>query len=190
MPAPALGLGVWLDNLYAADLADWLTVTAYLLAALLAWRAAGASGAATPAGERRFWRGCAMLLVAFGINEVFDFQLLLLLAGRAWALDMGYYEQRRLIQAIFLAVLVIGATAAMLGALAVARRAPGSVRLAIAGLLFICTFVLLRAGAFHHADALLGMGPEQFNVGAIQEVAGIAIVALAAAAYARRRGRA
>jgi heme/copper-type cytochrome/quinol oxidase subunit 3 len=75
---------------------------------------------------------------------------------------------------------------AVAGALAATRNMDRAVRAALLGLAMIAAFVLLRAASFHHADAWLGAGPAGFNFGAIQEMAGIAIVA--AAAWYYRRG--
>ena len=45
----------------------------------------------------------------------------------------------------------------------------------------------MRAASFHHLDELLGRGMPEFNWGSIQEMAGILIVAAAAALYVRTR---
>jgi hypothetical protein len=67
------------------------------------------------------------------------------------------------------------------------RRTPSAVRLALVGLVFIGVFVFLRAASFHHLDDLLGRDALVFNWGTLQELAGIAIVALAAQRYGRSK---
>lgn len=184
--AGGLELGYWREGILAADAADWITVAAYGVAALLAGRAAGAARGHRRRRERAFWRAGAALMLLLGINEIFDFQTLLTAIGVAYAQSAGFYEQRRAFQAAFLAALVVAAVVAGLALLRATRRTDPTVRVGLAGLVFIGAFVLIRAASFHHADALLGLGPRAFNFGSMQEMAGIAIFAAAAWAYPRR----
>jgi cell division protein FtsW (lipid II flippase) len=112
--------------------------------------------------------------------------MLLTALGKVWAQRFGLFEQRRMIQLIFVVVLALATLLAVAGALAATRNMDRAVRGALLGLAVIAAFVLLRAASFHHADAWLGAGPAGFNFGAIQEMAGIVIVA--AAAWYYRRG--
>lgn len=184
-----LDFGDWRAAVLAADAADWITVAAYGVAALPCLRAASAAARGTTA-ERTFWRLCALIMVLLGINEVFDFQTVLTAFGKATARAQGWYAQRRAVQLGFVIVLAAGAALTAAGALVLTRKAHRTVRLALLGLLFIGAFILFRAASFHHVDALLGLGPDWFNLGSFQEMAGIGIVAIAAYRYARRAGAA
>ena len=168
-----------------ADFADWITVFAYGLAAILALRAAGTANLRREPRERAFWIAAALLMAFFGVNELFDFQTVLTAVGKAWAQAGGWYEQRRLYQAEFITALAAAMIATGLALVWLVRRTHRAVRLALFGMVFIGSFVLMRAASFHHVDALLGMGPASFNWGSIQEMTGIVIVAAAAHAYAR-----
>lgn len=168
-----------------ADLADWLTVGAYLLAALLAWRAAAAAWLSRHRRDRVFWLITAVLLCFLGINELLDLQTLLTDIGRAHAKTNGWDDRQRQVQYIFVVALGFVAVAAGLGMLWLTRRTHPAVRLALVGLVFIGLFVLLRAASFHHLDDLLGRDALLFNWGTLQELAGIAIVGFAALHYAR-----
>lgn len=176
----------WRASLSDASASDWITVAAYLLVAVLAHRAARRTG---PPRERVFWQLTAVAMLFLGINELFDLQMVLTAAGKAWALEQGWYEQRRLYQLEFIIALAIGA--AVLGVVAIrfTRRAHRAVRVALLGLVFIGAFILVRAASFHHVDALLGMGPDAFNWGSIQEMIGIVIVGFAARRYVQRPNR-
>ncbi|WP_422061273.1 hypothetical protein [Sphingopyxis sp.] len=171
-------------------MADWVTVTAYLLAAIVsAWAATHAS-LRREARERTFWQVTAVLLVFLGINELLDLQTLLTMIGRANAKANGWYPEHRRIQYLFIIGLTVATAVAGLVVLWLTRRAHAMVRLALMGLGFIGLFVLLRAASFHHFDDLLGRGAPSFNWGSIQEMAGIIIVAGAAALYTRKpRGK-
>ncbi len=170
-------------------MADWVTVAAYVLAALLSAIAARYAWLRRETGETLFWRSTAVLLVLLGINELLDLQTLLTEIGRANAEAYGWYGVHRKVQYVFVIALIIAATLAGAALLWVTRRTHRAVRLAIAGLAFIGLFVLLRAASFHHLDDLLGRGMAAFNWGSFQEVAGIVIVAAAAALYTRKPRR-
>lgn len=173
----------WRASLVNASASDWITVAAYLIAALVAVRAARAAARTLERRERLFWALTAALLVFLGINELFDLQTILTAIGKTWALEQGWYADRRLYQFEF--ILALFATAILVGIamLWLTRGANRAVRVALLGLVFIGLFVLIRAASFHHVIGLLGMGPDAFNFGAIQEMAGIMIVGLAAYAY-------
>lgn len=168
-----------------ADLADWLTVGAYFLAALLAGQAGGKAWLWRKARDRAFWVITAVLLCFLGINELLDLQTLLTDVGRAHAKANGWYDRHRQVQYVFVFALGFVAVAAGLGMLWLTRRTHTAVRLALVGLVFIGLFVFLRAASFHHLDDLLGRDALLFNWGTLQELAGIGIVAFAAQRYAR-----
>jgi hypothetical protein len=176
----------WRSSIAQADLADWVTVAAYLLAASLAARAAGRAALARRAGDRLFWRLTASLLVLLGINELLDLQTLLTSVARAHAKSNGWYEQRRSVQYAFVMMLAAGTVLAGIATLWLTRYAHPAVRLALAGLGFIGLFIVLRAASFHHLDELLGRGSPRFNWGSLQEMAGILLVGVAATLYLRR----
>ena len=86
----------------------WLTVAAYFFAAFLSWKAAGRARA--PGGwppQAVFWVGLAALLVMLGINKQLDLQTWFTLAAKRAAQSQGWYENRRIVQ--FLFILALGA---------------------------------------------------------------------------------
>ena len=179
----------WRSSIGRADMADWVTVTAYLLAALLSARAARNAWLRREERDRLFWRIAAVLLVFLGINELLDLQTLLTSIGRAHAKANGWYGEHRHVQQVFVMALGLAAVCAGIALLWLTRRTHFAVRLAFAGLVFIGLFVLLRAASFHHLDQILGRGVPAFNWGSLQEMAGILVVAGAAALYARKPRR-
>ena len=179
----------WRASVEQASASDWITVAAYLGAAIIAAGATRTAGLRREPRERAFWMLTAVLMTFLGINELLDLQKLITLVGKEWAMSGGWYEERRTYQLEFIVALAAGAVLAGLAVVWLTRAAHRAVQTALLGLIFIGVFVLLRAASFHHVDALLGMGPEAFNWGSFQEMAGILIVGLAALAYSRGRPR-
>jgi predicted outer membrane lipoprotein len=64
-----------------------------------------------------------------------------------------------------------------------------TVKCAVAGLILICAFALLRAASFHHVNAMLGSGAHPPNWGWAQELTGIFLVGCAAVFYKRRMSK-
>jgi hypothetical protein len=180
-------IGDWQASIAHADVADWITVTAYLLAAILCSRAAQHAWLQRNSRENMFWRLTAVLLLFLGINELLDLQTLLTMIGRAHAKANGWYADHRKIQYIFVVALAIGAVVFGSAILWLTRRMHYSVRLALGGLVFIALFILLRAASFHHLDDILGRGATEFPLGSIQEMAGILLIAAASLLYTRKR---
>lgn len=177
----------WRATIAHADLADWITVAAYLLGALLSARASRHAWLQRIPRETLFWRLTAALLLFLAINELLDLQTLLTMIGRAHAKAHGWYPQHRRIQYIFVIALAFGALLFGAVMLWLTRQMHAGIRLALAGLLFIGLFILLRAASFHHLDDILGRGATEFPLGSIQEMVGILIVAAAALFYTRGR---
>lgn len=165
---------------------DWLTVLAYGITALLAWRAKGRAVSRIAQREAGFWCATGVALVLLGINELLDLQTLLTETGRSLAREQGWYRERREFQLWFMAVLSVAA--AICAAIAVwwFRASRPAVLFAMAGFGLLGAFVLLRAASFHHTDQFLQRGLEAFDFGAVLETSGILVVAISALLYARR----
>ena len=163
----------------------WLVVASYLVGAVAAFLA----GRSTGGRDACFWYASAFLLVLLGVNKELDLQSLLTESARALARETGWYEQRRQFQALFLAALGIGGLAAA-GLLAGwLRRSHRAVKVAAAGIVILLTFVFMRAASFHHLDEWVTVNVGFMRSGWWLELAGIAVIALAAVAFRRQQSR-
>jgi hypothetical protein len=175
----------WRPGIGDPTVMGWVTVAAYLVAAvgcwLAAWREPMPDGTRRPRSRpSRFWLALALLMLALGINKQLDLQSLATQIGRDVIKAWGLYSERRELQLGFIlavALVCVGALAAFLWA---ARRTLRSRWPAIAGMLFILGFVVIRAASFHNVDAFLAarLGGAKWNW--ILELGGIAIVSAAA----------
>jgi hypothetical protein len=162
----------------------WITVFAYFAAALIC--AAAQRRGATGARPRFFWIAVALLLVLLGINKQLDLQSLLTQVMRDRAKTHGWYEQRRAFQALFIfAIAAIGA--ALFAALPyVMRHQPRERNIALAGLVFLYCFILVRASSFHHVDWALSRTFLCIRLNWLLELGGITIAATGALLAMRR----
>jgi hypothetical protein len=154
----------------------WFTVAAYALAAFLAWRVWSQNRE-----RNRVWFGVTVLMAFLCLNKQMDLQSLVTDIGREIARFFGEYEHRRGFQKFFIiAVLAIVAIFGPLFAWKYRTFLKGH-KLLAAGLVFLLTFIVVRAISFHHMDVFLKKsraGGVKMNW--ILELTGIGLVALAA----------
>ena len=178
----------WRPGIGDPTFVGWLTVAAYVIAALLAARAFATAHRA----ERRFrvsepsvardqrsmkhlWLLITITMVLLGINKQLDLQTLLIQTVRDRAYAHGWYDDRRRYQVDF--ILVVLAVSVLFGiALSLRlRRVLRRVIFAVAGLGMLVVFVLIRASSFHYVDRALSLGG-RFKVNAVLELSGIGLI--------------
>ena len=168
----------WRPKIGDPTFMGWFTVVAYLAAAVLAWRAWKGSTLRKDGG---IWLGVTILMALLCLNKQFDLQSLFTDIGREVARHGAWYEKRRSVQKGF--VLGIFAGSVLFGGWFAWRFRTflGGHKLLAFGLLFLLTFIVIRAVSFHHFDVFLkeGIGGVRWNW--ILELSGIALVAIAAA---------
>ena len=153
----------------------------YGTTAVLAFRASRVNfPLATAERERIFWILILLLLGALAINKQLDLQSALTAAGRCLAHAQGWYGQRRPVQMAFLAGLAVMAVIFLVMLLRLLRDSWMRNALPVLGLVFVCTFVLMRAVGFHHADRLLGLPVLGLRANTALEWAGPALISLGA----------
>lgn len=178
--------GRWRPGIGDPTVLGWVTVAAYLVAAVGCAMAAPresmlhADDRRGRPGSSRFWMVLAGLLVALGINKQLDLQSLVTQIGRDLVGRWGLYSGRRELQIGFIAAVAMACALGLSGFLWAARRRMRTRWPAVAGMIFILGFVMIRAASFHHVDALLAarLGGLKWNW--ILELGGIGVVASAA----------
>ncbi|HET6416226.1 MAG TPA: hypothetical protein VFG22_08000 [Polyangiales bacterium] len=200
----------WSPTIGDPTLMGWLTVLAYFVTAWLCLRAFNTekrgpkrpyrqtipallrvlrkSWPEPPILARRaaLWLFLAIVFVCLGINKQLDLQSLLTQVGRTLAHQQGWYDQRRLAQAILVGVVLIAGVAALATLGLLVRGQLSDFRLPLAGLTFIVVFVVIRATSFYHVDRLIGFELRGVRMNWVLELTGIGIVAVGAIRRQRR----
>lgn len=178
----------WSPGLGDNNVMGWLTVVVYLAAGIISLRTAWAMGGdRTLRRERLFWMISGAVMLFLAVNKQLDLQSLLTMIARCHSQLAGWYNDRRVVQKLFI-LGVAGSGAVALGLLALLLRGIlGRVWLALLGLAFVCLFVVIRAASFHHVDILISSSVLGFKINWLLELPGPLLVILVAL---RRRRRA
>jgi hypothetical protein len=121
------------------------------------------------------------VLVFLGVNKQLDFQTLLIAIGRTAARTEGWYDDRRVVQKLFVGALAL----ALLGLVSWAVTRHGfflrNHRLAAVGLGFVLIYGLLRAAEIDHLELGVSSRPADQPWLWVIEVTGVMLCILGAA---------
>jgi hypothetical protein len=171
---------VWRFGIGDPTVMGWLTVAAYFFAAFLCSRQFVEERQRRGSFEKLiFWGALAVMLVGLGINKQLDLQTWLTLTGKRIAVAQGWYEKRRIVQALFILLVALGAIYCTLMAQRLVRRNP-ELRTALVGFVCLAGFVLVRAASFHHVDSLINFRLGGMRMNWMLELGSIGILALGA----------
>lgn len=175
--------GRWAPGIGDPTWGGWSTVVVYALTAGACLWAARSSARQTLAA--RMWWFMGAVLAFLGINKQLDLQSWLTQVGRQMAHAQGWYDVHRAVQAGFVAVLGITILYSVIYALWLLRDEARPEKGAIAGLLVLGGFILMRAASFHHVDLLLGASVGGLRFNWLFENTGIVIIGFCAMARLR-----
>lgn len=202
-------LSVIVDRKWEPGIGDptpigWLTVCAYLAAAILCICCARKAAIPVrkyalddedsdieftwrqrPDGLHWLWFGLGFVLIILALNKQLDLQTWFTVTARNLAISGGWYRGRRTYQLVFI-IAVASAMFVAVTMLAIAiRNYWDRVWLAIVGLGLLGTFIIIRAASFHHVDALLGLTLGGIRLNAFLELGGISCITLCTLKYLR-----
>lgn len=173
--------GRWEPGIGDPTAIGWITVVGYGVGAALSLRCARRTVIGL---EHWFWVGSAIALVLLGINKQLDLQSLFAQIGRDMAMREGWYGERRVAQAAFIAALAVSGLFALAGLLWVVRRLHRATQAAGVGLVLLVVFIVIRGVSFHHIDQMVGSSFEGIRFSWILELTPLLVIVIAA--YRRR----
>jgi len=168
-------LDCWQPTIGDPSVMGWFTVVAYAVTAIVAFSVAWSERGRL---DSTFWIGTGVLLAFLAINKQLDLQSALTASGRCVAQIQGWYQDRRQVQALFIFILLLAITGALVVLIIRSWRRLPRIGVALVGLVFLAGFVAIRAVGFHHMDSLIGFAPGGIRMNWIFELGGIGIIAL------------
>jgi len=178
----------WVPGIGDPTMIGWVTVAAYFICALLCFAAARKRQYVVikrqdvDSNPRLFWLLLALLLIALGFNKQLDLQSLFTQIGRDIAMQQGWYEDRAVVQTLFIVALGLLGMMFLVLTIVLLRHCNSKVKLALIGCVFLFLFILTRATSFHKVDQLLGVSFAETKVNWILELGGTGIIVVAALA--------
>jgi hypothetical protein len=155
----------------------WIVVVLYFVTAGTSFWAGGSA----ESRERHFWVATGVLLVLLGLNKELDLQAVLTQQARALVRHLGLYEERRLMQGVFLLLLTVSGLLAAYLLRGWLRRPSKPAKAAAVGIVLLFAFVVMRAASFHHVDHWVTIDIAGLRSGWWFELAGIAVIGISAA---------
>ncbi|MCG8557647.1 MAG: hypothetical protein MJD61_20515 [Proteobacteria bacterium] len=172
--------GGWEPGIGDPSFVGWFTVFAYFAAAALCWRRRAPMEASRPQRVAGLWLGLCMLLLLLGVNKQLDLQTWFTVSARHVVTELGWYDQRRTLQAVLISVVGLGGLGCVAVLLWFARGQLRQLRLPLAGSALLISFVVIRAASFHHVDEMLGVRVADLRTNRILELGGIGLIAAGA----------
>ena len=172
---------IWHSNSGYPTLPAWVMAGAYVIGALFCARAGIVTRQAHRPDKLNPWWGLTILLLFLGINKLVALQTLLIELGRAAARTEGWYQYRRVAQAVFVVLFTVLLLITFAVCLKKWRWFLKQQPLVLAGVLLLFVFVVVRVSAFNHVESLLHLNLHDDDWGWIIELGGIACLAWSAA---------
>lgn len=168
----------WRLGIGDPTLGGWITVIGYFTAGSLALKAAFrvSTHGIWSTEEGRFYTLLGLGLILLGLNKQLDLQTLLTLTGRKIALAQGWYEKRRIVQMAFIGVIAVIGLLSFRWAWKALAECLRHNWLTLLGIVFVITFVLIRAASIHHIDHLLKINIAGLRINWILELGGIGMI--------------
>lgn len=170
----------WTPSIGDPSVMGWLTVFAYLIAAVFAYRVYLKSHLIFRRHwrerQQRLWLIIAIILAALCVNKQLDLQTLLTDIGRYIFLAFGFYEFRRIFQVLFIGLVFFGGLVVVLKMFLIYRDVLRHHYLAISGLCLLMVFVIIRAASFHLVDTLINYRILGLRMNWVLELSGVGLI--------------
>lgn len=178
----------WHIGIGDPTIAGFVTVAAYAIACGLCFMCKKYStGDYYSKREAKFWLMLTIVLGFLCINKQLDLQSLFTQIGRDLATSEGWYENRRIVQARFIASLITIATITLVWLFISVQELCLEIKWATLGIVALSAFVVIRAASFHNMDAWISAKWLGAHMNWMMELGGIALITIPAYIRAKRK---
>ena len=167
--------GRWSIGLGDRSALGWVTVVVYFLAAVCTGVAARKSGPG-----RRYWIAMTPTLVFLGVCKWFDLPGFFTDAFRQGFMQSEIGEFHGVGQLIVTVGLLLAGVAGIAVIFYFSRRLSWTIKLAMAGVVYLIAFIVIRAISLHAVDHLLGIQVLGVKMNHLLELGGLALVVIPA----------
>lgn len=172
----AIENGRWHAGIGDASIFGWITVAFYLLA--VARCVVKAIASKKFGGYYQFWLYLGAFLLFLGINKQLDLQSWLTEFVKDNAQAHGWYEHRKSVQIVFIALLGFGMLITLLSLRLFFANSWRHNKITWLGIVLLCAFILMRAASFHHFDIFINWPILGLEINVILEIGAILLIIL------------
>ena len=158
---------------------NFVAAVIYLLAAglsLLVYRNSQIIFDGSITKQKRLWLGISVVLFLLCLDKQFNLQTLFTAALRDGFREIGLYEQRRIFQRVFIAVIVLFSFTGIYVLTKAFSHVLGKHFAAISGLVLLLSIIMVRATSYHDVDTLEQMRVLGLEVSWIAEMIGLSLI--------------
>lgn len=166
--------GSWSPTIGDPSIMGWITVFSYIAASILCATVL----VRRSSNQYAFWIVLTVFLALLAVNKQLDLQSALTAIGRCTAKSQGWYDQRQIVQVIFIVVLgVVSLISTSFFAWSL-RKGLSQIWPAFLGFSFLVTFVVMRAAGFHGFDRFIDFELGGVRMNWLFELTGIVMISL------------
>ncbi|WP_018415824.1 hypothetical protein [Teredinibacter turnerae] len=179
----------WQPTIGDPTFLGWFTVLAYFFAFVLSLRVAYCGQRCFLSDRQKqvwLWGGMGCLMLILAINKQLDLQSFFTAWAKYNARENGWYDHRRSIQMGFIVAVIATGFCVLSFLLVQFRKQLKNNSLALAGLCFLVSFIVIRAASFHHFDRLIGVHLGVLRINHLFELGGIGMICANAMTLLRR----
>lgn len=152
----------------------WITVAIYLVATFRCAYIAVASK--RMGGSYQFWLYLALFLLCLAINKQLDLQTLFEQNMKAMAQEHGWYEQKVMMQQVFIVMLGFGMLVALMSFRLFITNTWRNYALTWMGVVMLCVFILVRAAAFNRIELVINREFLGVSLNALMEISAVLLI--------------
>lgn len=180
----------WSPAIGDPSAAGWMTVLAYFVCCYQSFRVyLRGERIFNPPVKRqiRLWGLIALAMLLLGINKQLDLQTFFTAAVKYFALEQGWYHERRVYQKLF--IFVVSGMGLMAWTVLLATYLPVIRQhyLALFGSGALLVFVLMRASSFHTMDSFISSRFWGLKMNWVLELSGIVLILMNARHLLRKQ---
>lgn len=168
--------GSWNPSFHDHSFLGWLITGSYFACAIMAAVFATFLNRLEEKKAFHFWLLISTIMIVLGINKQLDLQTLFTEVGRQLSNAQAWYDQRRVVQFLFIMVLSAAILTAFIWFAVTFRDLFRRFVFAFCGLFFLLSYMIMRAAAFHHFGEVIQYDIEGIQMKWVLELAGIYMI--------------
>lgn len=169
----------WRPGIGDPSVIGWATVFTYAIACVLSYRVyilGDRIFIIMQNKQKRLWLSISLVMLLLCLNKQLDLQSLFTDIGRYFFQKFELYQARRKYQLLFVVSILTVSMSSVLYVITLYRKVLCAHLVALLGVMFVLTYVIIRAASFHHVDRLISLQFCGLKMNWVLEITGILFI--------------